>query len=71
MRRPEFILAMMAAIAAGLFMTWLVGHWVSFVGNEYLAALIGFPIMLLIGYLYDRRQARRRRPSANRPEDRR
>lgn len=41
--------------------SWLVGHWIGFIGDAVTAAAIGFPIMLLIAWLVDQRQERLRR----------
>lgn len=52
-------------IALGLLLlavtSWLVARWIGFIGDAGTAALIGFPIMLLIAYLVDRRRERSQR----------
>lgn len=50
-----------ASLALLAFTTWLVNHWIAFVGDQDMAFLIGFPALCLIGWIYDRRQAQLRK----------
>jgi hypothetical protein len=52
-----------AVLALGAVTAFLVDHWERFVGDKDAAFLIGFPILCLIAWLYDRRQARLRKSS--------
>jgi cyanate permease len=45
-------------LALGAFVTFLVAQWQGFIGDKDLAFLIGFPLLCLIAWIYDRRQAR-------------
>ena len=46
-----------AASALGAFVAFLVKHWEQFIGDKDTAFIIGFPVLCLIAWLYDRRQA--------------
>jgi cyanate permease len=50
---------LLAMLALGAFVAFLVDRWQGFVGDKDLAFLIGFPALCLIAWLYDRRQASR------------
>lgn len=49
------------SVAFGLFVAWLCERWIGLFDNRVEACLIGFILMVVIAYFYDRRQARLRR----------
>jgi hypothetical protein len=53
-----------AMLALGAVVAWLVRHWITFVGDQDIAFLIGFPALCLIGWIYDRRRARLKKSNA-------
>jgi cyanate permease len=50
-----------ATLALGALSAFLVKNWEQFIGDKDMAFLIGFPILCLIAWLYDRRQAQLRK----------
>jgi cyanate permease len=50
-----------AMLALGSFVAFLVARWQDFIGDKDLAFLIGFPLLCLIAWIYDLRQARLRK----------
>lgn len=56
-----------ATLALGAFVAFLVKRWELFVGDTDLAFLIGFPALLLIAWIYDRRQASLRESNREKP----
>lgn len=59
-------LQLAAAVVLGLVVTWAVHRWIDFVGSLDLAFYVGFPLLCLFGFIYDRRQAKKRRASGDR-----
>lgn len=51
------ILQLLASLALLAVVTWGANHWIAYIGDAWTAALFGFPIILFIAFLYDRRQA--------------
>ena len=49
-----------AVVALGLVVAWIARQWISLFDSVYVAAAIWFPAMLLIGFIVDRRDSRRR-----------
>jgi len=48
----------LAMLALGAFTAFLVARWQNLIGDKDLAFLIGFPLLCVIAWIYDRRQAR-------------
>ena len=53
----------LAALALGAFVAFLVNQWELLIGDKDTAFLIGFPVLCLIAWLYDRRQAKLQKSS--------
>jgi len=59
------LLKFLGVVAVGLFTTWIARLWISQFDNIYVAVAIWFPVCLLIGLIYDRRQSRLQSNKAN------
>jgi hypothetical protein len=57
------MLQLAATLILGTLVAYLVRHWELLVGDQYTAFLIGFPLLCLIAWIYDRRQARLKKSS--------
>lgn len=57
------LMQFVAVLALGGLVAYLVKHWEQFVGDKDWAFLIGFPILCLIAWIYDRRQAKLKKSS--------
>jgi hypothetical protein len=66
---PVVLLQLAFVLGLGALAAFLVDKWELLIGDKDTAFLIGFPLMLLYGLIYDLRQARRRRSSADRSTD--
>lgn len=49
-----------AVVALGAVVAWLVRQYLGFAGDTWAAAIAGFAVLLLIGFIVDRRSARAR-----------